>query len=842
MPSGSWRSRAGWRALLRVTAPIALVLVGGFLVWHGQAARTQQQTEHLRVVSLEQTRDRAVQGRRGVKQLDARLSAARAAERRAADKASWSTWAIGLLMLPAGALLLLQGSSSHREERGQRRADRRLQALVQHSSDMIMVLDPVGTILTQTGAAILGHTPGELKGRKLAPLVHQDDATTLSKLLNGDVEGVTIEWRLQHATGAWLHVESAVADLRDDPDIHGIVLTSRDVTERKASEAQLRHRAFHDPLTQLPNRALFYDRIEHAMHRAAREGELVAVCILDLDDFKGVNDSLGHAAGDELLIAVAQRLRGCLRTGDTAARLGGDEFGILLEGVAERSEPIQIADRLLSLMSQSFDVAETKIAVKPSIGLAITEGQDQLVEDLLRHADVAMYAAKRNGKGRYEVFDPALADVPAEIAAEAAREGTDEAAAQRMPWFRRAEEQRAEVLSLLERDGLVAAQFQPLLDLRTARIAGFEALARFAQTTKDHRPPNVWFSQAHRAGLGPRLEAAALKAALTAPGRPSAAFLSVNVSPSSLASDEVREVFPADLSRVVVEITENELVTAAPSLHETLDELRGRGARIAVDDAGAGYAGFTQLLRLRPDIIKLDRALVHGVAGDDYRAALIGSFVRFARSMDALICAEGIETIADLRALAELDVTYGQGYVLGKPGRPWPEVDPTATEVVYAAWQEALHGRSSNDSLDEALLERTAARLAAVRGPDEIPAVLDEVTRDLGAERAALRRVLPDGTLATVAGAPLTSAVRVDERSPEFAHAAGRLLVLPIETGGTTHGLLEIMAPEGKPWHRSEIHRARLLAQLFAHALTGAMAIRLATAAADEAAAEIAAA
>jgi EAL domain-containing protein (putative c-di-GMP-specific phosphodiesterase class I) len=436
-----------------------------------------------------------------------------------------------------------------------------------------------------------------------------------------------------------------------------------------------------------------------------------------------------------------------------------------------------------------------------------------------------MYAAKRNGKNRYEIFDPALANASAETAAEHAHED-----AERMPWFKRAEEQRAEVLTLLERDGLVAAQFQPLLDLRTARIAGFEALARFTTAPGPGRPPNVWFSQAHRAGLGPRLEAAALKAAFEAPGRPTAAFLSVNVSPSSLASEEVREALPEDLGKVVVEITENELVTAAPSLHEVLDELRGRGAKIAIDDAGAGYAGFTQLVRLRPDIIKLDRALVHGVSTDDYRAALIGSFVRFARSIDSLICAEGIETLRDLRTLAELDVTYGQGYALAPPGRPWPEVDGAATSACYSAWHEALHGRTTDHSSDEAKLERVAALLAQVRGPDQIAGALDAVCRDLGAERAALRRVLHDGTLATVGGAPLTSAVRFDERSPEFAHAAGRLLVLPIETGGSAHGVLEVMAPEGRPWHRSEIHRARVLAQLFASVLTGATAVRLATA------------
>ena len=835
MPSSSPTTPAR-RRLLLTSAAVALCLLAVGAVWQSHVTENRVASIRADIVDLESELDITVKRASRVKLRD-KLTAARVEERRQSTRMGWFTWGLGLLTFPAAGLLLVNAAWQRREEGGrERRADRRLEALVQHSSEEIMVIDAHGTILTRSGAEILGFDPAKLKRGRLGELVHEEDAQLLKQLLAGDVDGTTpLDWRLAHANGTYIHVQTAVADLRDDPDINGIVLTNRDVTEQRASEAQLRHRAFHDPLTQLPNRALFYDRIEHALHRAVREGHMVAVCMLDLDDFKKINDSLGHAAGDELLIQVAQRLRGCLRTGDTAARLGGDEFGILLEGVGERSEPIQVAERMLTSLRADFDLSGERHEVLPSVGVAMADGKDTLVEDLLRHADVAMYSAKRNGKNRFEVFDPEMSDASAEEAAEHAHDGAD--ASERQPWFKRAEQQRAEILSLLERDGLVKAQFQPLLDLRTARIAGFEALARFTSAPgSKSSPPNVWFSQAHRAGLGPRLEAAALRAAFAAPGRPGAAFLSVNVSPSSLASEEVREALPDDLSKVVVEITENELVTAAPSLHAVLEELRGRGARIAVDDAGAGYAGFTQLVRLRPDIIKLDRALVHGVSTDDYRAALIGSFVRFARSIDSLICAEGIETMADLRTLAELDVTYGQGYALAPPGRPWPEVDGAATSACYSAWHEALHGRTTDHSSDEARLERVATTVGAVRGPEEISHALDEVCRDLGAERAALRRIQHDGTLATVGGMPLTSAVRYDESRVEFASAAGRLLVLPVETGGSVHGVLELMAPEGRPWHRSEIHRARVLAQLIATVLTGANAIRLAAADAAQAA------
>jgi diguanylate cyclase (GGDEF)-like protein/PAS domain S-box-containing protein len=811
-----------WRSPL-VVASVVLCLLAGVVLWQAEATSRDHRAQQARVIALEREADE--RARRAGRGPGATLNAARSRERELAHRQNVLTWLLGGLMLAGAALMLALAARRRGDDDGRAlRDERRVQALAQHATEMIVVLDRRGTIVTQTGQDIVGHGEDGLLGRTLRDLLHPDDRPRLSALLAGRLDISTVEWRLRHADGRWIHVESAVADMRDDPDVAGIIFTSRDVTERKVSEAQLRHRAFHDPLTQLPNRALFYDRIEHAQHRARREGQLVAVCMLDLDDFKSVNDTHGHAAGDELLVAVAQRLRGCLRSGDTAARLGGDEFGILVEGIGEPSEAIQVAERVLAAMRQPFEAAGEQMHVGPSVGVAIAASGDEPVEDLVRHADVAMYAAKRHGKGRYEVYDAALA------AASEEGDGTSEAEVHRpLTWLRRAEEQRAEVLSLLEGSSGVHALFQPLLDLRTGGIAGFESLARFGSAPE--RPPNVWFAQAQRAGLGARLEAAALRAALAAPGRPDAAFLSVNVSPSTLPSAEVRDALPEDLSSVVVEITENELVAAGPAVHQTLEELRERGARIAVDDAGSGYAGFTQLLRVRPDIIKLDRDLCDGVAADDYRAALISSFVGFARSIGALVCAEGIETLDDLRALADLDVTYGQGYVLAPPGRPWPEVSAAAVAVCYEAWQSALHGRALGDGRSpEAALSRVAARIAAVRSAEEIPGALDAAARDLRAERAALRRVMPDGTLVTVGGMPLTAGRRIDDKRPEFADAAGRLLVVPVEQGGQTVGILELLAPERQPWHRSEIHRARVLAQLFAPVLSGAAMLRLSAA------------
>ena len=268
---------------------------------------------------------------------------------------------------------------------------------------------------------------------------------------------------MRHPAGFWLPVVIAVADLRTDRAVRGLVLRIRDASEQRELESQLRDRALHDPLTGLPNRALFLDRIEQALQRAARHDEIVSVAFVDLDDFKAINDTLGHAAGDELLVGVADRLRATLRGMDTAARLGGDEFAVLLQGIPERSEVVQIAERLLGALSAPHELGGRPHTALPSIGVSIG-GDGATADDLVRQADAAMYAAKRAGKGRYELYVRADGD---ELAA--VRE------AEQVPgWFLRAEQQREEVIALLE-DPIVPV-LAPIMDLRTGELAGHEAI------------------------------------------------------------------------------------------------------------------------------------------------------------------------------------------------------------------------------------------------------------------------------------------------------------------------------------------------------------------------------
>jgi diguanylate cyclase (GGDEF)-like protein/PAS domain S-box-containing protein len=617
-------------------------------------------------------------------ELERRLSAV---ERQRTQQAALAEdRATRLSTLTVGALLVLLLLLVGIHQRGRRRAEvaaseaaaiaaseARFRGLVDDNSDLVLLIGPDHIVRSASRAArdVLGLDPRELEHRSLADVLHPDDVPLLASA-QGGARHRRLEIRMRHRNGYWLNVEAVANDMSADAHIEALVLTIRDVTERKAFEEQLRHRAFHDPLTQLANRALLSDRLQHALTREGRFEDQVAVLFVDLDDFKMINDTLGHASGDELLVMVARRLRSCLRSADTAARLGGDEFGVLLEGVPDVDHAVTVAQRILESLAEPFSIGGLPVPLRASAGIAIGTAQTISADELLRNADIAMYAAKRAGKGRHVVF---RADRHAELARRFPSPGARDP--ERVTWFERSEEERNEVLRLLRAGEAVVPVFQPIIDLRSGAVAGYEALARFPQDP-DARPPNVWFAQAHRCGLGVQLEARAAAAALAARDSAPAGYLSVNLSPAALRADELRGQLPSELRGVVVEITEHELVADGERLRATLDDLRSRGARIAVDDAGSGYAGLRQLMILRPDVIKLDRDLITDVACDEAKQALVECFVRFAERTDAAVCAEGIESLEDLVVLARLGVAYGQGYVIARPGFDWPEPAPAA--------------------------------------------------------------------------------------------------------------------------------------------------------------------
>jgi diguanylate cyclase (GGDEF)-like protein len=414
--------------------------------------------------------------------------------------------------------------------------------------------------------------------------------------------------------------------------------------EHQRDLEELVHR---DPLTELPNHRRFQETLAGELDAARARGQPFAVVLLDIDDFKRVNEARGHPYGDELLARAAGGLSATVRDVGVVARVGGDEFGLVLPD-ADGQRAYALAEAARTAVEVSAPVSGT---LRCSAGIACYPDDAKSAGALLQLAGGALQWAKESGRGRARRYDPERVFVVTE-------------------------EQREDFASLIARPGAVRPVFQPIVALASGEPVGYEALARFEG--KPGLPPSWWFSQAHRFGLGGALEAESVRAAVAADNRPPGTFLSINLSPSALASAHVRERLPSDLRGIVLEITEEERVLDVEGLQRDLDPLRARGARIAVDDAGEGYAGLQQVMSMRADIIKLDRALVADVNADPAKVALIGSLVHFARSTGAAICAEGIETLEELRVLIHLGVAYGQGWALGRPGAPWPRVNAEA--------------------------------------------------------------------------------------------------------------------------------------------------------------------
>ncbi|MGH7536725.1 MAG: putative bifunctional diguanylate cyclase/phosphodiesterase, partial [Gemmatimonadales bacterium] len=371
-------------------------------------------------------------------------------------------------------------------ENAARQNEARFRSLVQHSSDVIMITKPTGAVrfVSPSATRVFGYDPSVLVGLTVSSLLHPDDRARAAAFFQdaAKTEGVTgpVEWRFRQPDGSWLHAEILATNLLRDPTVRGIVLNTRDVSERTRLEEQLTHQAFHDPLTGLANRALFRDRVSHALALAVRQGHSITVLFLDLDDFKRVNDSLGHAEGDRLLIAASQRFLRCARAADTVARLGGDEFAILVEHVAESDGQAGLLDRLATAMAYPFTLGGNHVPVSASIGVATSSGEET-ADDLLRNADVAMYAAKRRGKGRSATYESRMyADL---------RERLDMEAALR---------------AAIERNELTL-HYQPIVSLRTGAIQGVEALVRWDHPHYGHLLPQHFVPLAEETGLIVRL-------------------------------------------------------------------------------------------------------------------------------------------------------------------------------------------------------------------------------------------------------------------------------------------------------------------------------------------------
>jgi diguanylate cyclase (GGDEF)-like protein/PAS domain S-box-containing protein len=554
----------------------------------------------------------------------------------------------------------------------------RFRSLVHNATDVIIVLDADATITYASPAInrVWHHRTADIIGTAFTGLLHPDDtdrfARNFALALAGDTtDGAAFDGRIWSPTHHWRSFEALTANLLTDPSVNGVVLTCRDTTERVRLEAQLTHQAFHDPLTGLANRVLFLDRVDHALSRLTRGDQLAAVLFIDLDDFKTVNDALGHTAGDTLLTDVAHRLTIHLRPGDTAARLGGDEFAILVEDTTDHHTITAVAQRLITALAHPFTIGDTTVSINASVGIAARDTTDS-AQLLIRDADIAMYDAKTKGKGRYAWFDPPMRAQ----AVDRWQLRTDLAAALPDQLF---------------------VEYQPIIDLTTGRIAGAEALLRWRHPTRGIIPPGEFIPIAEQTGMITDigdwvLRTAVQQAAAWQPTATSPLYVSVNVSAVQLRDHAIvtrvqDALTHADLPphALMLELTESTLMDDVDHARAVLGELKDLGVSIAIDDFGTGYSSLAYLRQFPVDLLKIDRSFVQELDTHPKSRSLAHDIIALAQALDLTSIAEGIETPEQLARLQAIDCAMGQGYYLGRPMAPHHLAQRISQQAALAA-------------------------------------------------------------------------------------------------------------------------------------------------------------
>jgi diguanylate cyclase (GGDEF)-like protein/PAS domain S-box-containing protein len=555
-------------------------------------------------------------------------------------------------------------SAALTEEVHRRESEARFGSLVQHASDLITVLDANATIVYQSPSIerVLGYAPEDVVGTRFDHLLDPDETSRLLHLLadgaayaGSDTE--VLECSLRHADGTIRQFEVLHTNLLQDDAVSGIVLNSRDVSERKAFEEQLAHQAFHDPVTNLANRALFVERVRHAVARNRRERNGIAVIFLDLDDFKTINDSLGHAAGDEVLREVAERLATSIRSSDTAARFGGDEFAILLEDVVSAQEAADTAERVLDSLLEPLRLDQKEIVVRSSLGISVVEGESPAdADELIRNADAAMYIAKRDGKGGYRLFEPAM----------------HEGVLARLEL--RADLQRAMVSDQLE------LHYQPVVRLEDGGVSGLEALLRWRHPERGLVGPDDFVPLAEEMGLivpigrwvlreGCRQAKAIQGLVPHDPPLTMAVNLSVKQLQHSDIVGDVRDALEDSglaPETLTLEITETVMMTDTDLAVQRLKELRALGVRLAMDDFGTGYSSLSYLSRFPVDILKMDRSFLAAGATPE-ASGLATAVVALGQTLKLDVVAEGIEFPEQWTTLRDLGCGLGQGFYFARP-------------------------------------------------------------------------------------------------------------------------------------------------------------------------------
>jgi diguanylate cyclase (GGDEF)-like protein/PAS domain S-box-containing protein len=565
-----------------------------------------------------------------------------------------------------------------RDEVIRRENEAYFRTLVQDTSDAILIVGDDGEVsyATPSATSIFGDitVEGEYLWDLVADEERDDLVRTLLHLRVGPGLGSRyIDHQLTRRDGVIVQVQLRCSDLRDDPTVGGLVLTLRDVTEQRKLESELKHHAFHDALTGLPNRLLFQDRISQQLAAARRDSTTAGVLFVDLDDFKVVNDTMGHSVGDELLVATAERLSGLIRDADTAARLGGDEFALLIGNVADASAVEAAADRLVQVFGEPFALASGAVLATVTVGVATTQDSAD-TDELLRHADLALYAAKAAGKRQWRRYQPMLSAGLIK---------------------------RRELQAALEEAVATSAftlAYQPIVMLTSGELAGFEALVRWPHPQWGMMQPEQFIALAEETGqilpLGSwvlaratteiarwRRDPQARNAEPNGHGRtsegalpPCRPYVSVNVSARQFSApgfvDGVRRILDTsglEPGALMLELTESVLLRRDERVQSDLMQLKAIGIRLAIDDFGTGYSSLSYLRELPIDVLKIDKSFVDGIAISAQRLALAEGIVQIARTLQLEVIAEGIESELQRDLLISMGCQFGQGYLLAMP-------------------------------------------------------------------------------------------------------------------------------------------------------------------------------
>jgi len=548
------------------------------------------------------------------------------------------------------------------EEIIRRGSEAYFRTLVQDTSDAILIIADDGIVryATPSAASIFGDI--SMEGIHLWDLVaddERDDVTRSWARMRAQAAGTTSSYehvQITRQDGVSVEVQFRCSDLRGESTVGGLVLTLRDVTEQHQLEEELKHRAFHDALTGLPNRLAFQDRAARGLVATRRDHTTAGVLFVDLDDFKIVNDTMGHSVGDELLVAAGTRLAAVLRDCDMAARLGGDDFAVLVENVADSAAVDTFAERIVQAFGEPFALADGSVLSTATVGVATTE-ESADVDELLRHADLALYAAKAAGKRQWRRYQPILSAGMV---------------------------RRREVRAALE-DAVKNSEFnlvyQPIVDLTSGEVAGFESLVRWRHAQWGMMQPGQFIELAEETGhivpLGSWVLGQAVADMAQWVGRIARQvplYVSVNVSARQFRDpgfvDSVRRVLAESglaPSALMLELTESVLIHRDERIHADLAELKAIGVRLAIDDFGTGYSSLSYLRELPFDVLKIDKPFVDRISTSQQGRALVEGIIRIAGTLHLSVIAEGIEAEVQRDLLVSLGCQLGQGYLLAMP-------------------------------------------------------------------------------------------------------------------------------------------------------------------------------